>query len=143
MPAPAPRDEGERLRPVAEEPSSPWAIRESLDAYERVFLAEGATQAHVRTVAAAWRATGLTPAEVQQWLDAGVSPDEPDLAAALAGADFTPQEARRTTIRYRSGSELLNVISAVRGRAEQAEWAVELKQRLRMVNAGSRTTAAV
>ncbi|MCA0295001.1 MAG: hypothetical protein LCH96_06740 [Actinobacteria bacterium] len=142
LPAPAPREPGDHARPAmpaVTTASTPWELRESLDAYERVFFSEGATPDHVRAVAAPWRATGLTPAEVQQWLDAGVYPDEPDLAAALAAADFTPQEARRTTIRYRSDSEQLNVISAVRGRTEQAEWAAELKHRLRVVNSDLRS----
>lgn len=117
---------------VGQEPSPP-AVWGSLDAYERVFFAEGATLAGIDELAEPWRATGLAAAEVQQWLDAGVHPDEPDLAASLAGAGFAPQEARRTMIRYRSDSESLNVISAVRGRTEQAAWAVELRRRIRAV----------
>lgn len=114
--------------------SGPLAVWETLDAYERVFFAEGATLEYVRSAAAEWRATGLSAREVHQWLDAGVYPDEPELAAALAGAGFDPHEARRTTVRYRSDSELLNVISAVRGRTAQADWAVELRNRLRAVH---------
>ncbi len=67
-----------------------------------------------------------------------MSADEPELAAALAGAGFDPREARSTTIRYRSDSELLNVISAVRGREEQAAWAVELRNRLHRVGVPGR-----
>jgi hypothetical protein len=134
-PAPLPQDQQAR-RPARPEmtTSSPQALRDSLDDYERVFFAEGATLDYIQAVAAPWRGSGLTAPEVQQWLDAGVYPDEPELAVALAGAGFEPQEARRTTIRYRSDSELLNVISAVRGRTEQASWAVELKHRVRVVN---------
>ncbi|MGC3993178.1 MAG: hypothetical protein QM779_03460 [Propionicimonas sp.] len=136
VPAPAPRPQGEGRPPVIRrwsDPSSPMAIRESLDDYERVFFAEGATLDHVRAVAEPWRASGLTAPEVQQWLDAGVYLDEPELAVALAGAGFAPQEARRATIRYRSDTEVMNVISAVRSRTEQAVWAVELKQRIDLI----------
>lgn len=131
LPAPEPvtGDAGRREERPAPR-SGPAAIRESLDAYERVFIAEGATLEYVRSTAREWRATGLTAREVHQWLDAGVYPDEPGLAAALAGAGFDPHEARRTTIRYRSDSESMNVISAVRGRAGQADWAVELRNRI-------------
>jgi len=134
VPAPEPRSERSGAdrpsRRASEQASSTPAIWASLDAYERVFFAEGATLAYLEELAEPWRATGLTPSEVHQWLDAGVYPDEPELAAALAGAGFAPQEARRTTIRYRSDSEVLNVIGAVRSRSEQAAWAVELRQRI-------------
>ncbi|MFT4110271.1 hypothetical protein [Propionicimonas sp.] len=133
VPAPAPRPRGEGREPVIRrwsDPSAAGAIRESLDDYERVFFSEGATLDHVQAVAEPWRASGLTAPEVQQWLDAGVHPDEPELAVALAGAGFAPQEARRATVRYRSDTQVMNVISAVRDRTEQAVWAVELKQRI-------------
>ncbi len=137
LPAPAPEPStggaGRREDRPAPATSGPLAIWESLDAYERVFFAEGATLAYVRSTAEEWRATGLSAREIRQWLDAGVYPDEPELAAALAGAGFDPYEARRTTIRYRSDSESLNVISAVRGRTAQADWAVELRNRIRAV----------
>jgi hypothetical protein len=137
LPAPAPEpsvdDGGPREHRSWEPGSGPIAVREALDAYERVFFAEGATLAYVRSTAAAWQATGLSAPEVHQWLDAGVYPDEPQLAAALAGAGFDPREARRTTIRYRSDSESMNVISAVRGRTGQADWAIELRNRIRAV----------
>ena len=138
VPAPAPQTEvGSPTRPAgrsADRESSTPAIWASLDAYERVFFSEGASLECIDELAAPWRATGLTAPEVQQWLDAGVYPDEAGLAAALAGAGFAPQEARRTMIRYRSDTESLNVISAVRGRSEQAAWAVELRHRIRAVH---------
>lgn len=138
VPAPEPRSEvstSTREHTRVERPaSSAPAIWASLDAYERVFFSEGATLEYVDDLAEPWRATGLTAPEVQQWLDAGVHPDEAELAAALAGAGFAPQEARRTMIRYRSDSESMNVISAVRGRSEQASWAVELRHRIRAVS---------
>jgi len=138
VPAPEPRSEvavstggsGRAVRPASSTPAI-WA---SLDAYERVFFSEGATLERIDELVAPWRASGLTAAEAQQWLDVGVSPDEPELAAALAGAGFAPQEARRTMIRYRSDSESMNVISAVRGRSEQASWAIELRHRIRAVS---------
>ncbi len=137
VPAPEPRSEvaaARRETTVAARPaSSTPAIWASLDAYERVFFSEGATLEYIDELAAPWRVTGLTAPEVRQWLDAGVYPDEAELAAALAGAGFAPQEARRTMVRYRSDSESMNVISAVRGRSEQASWAVELRHRIRAV----------
>jgi len=136
VPAPEPRSDvsgSARQRGVGRMSSTP-AIWAKLDAYERVFFSEGATLEYVDELAAPWRASGLTAPEVQQWLDAGVHPDEAELAAALAGAGFAPQEARRTMIRYRSDSESMNVISAVRGRSEQAAWAVELRHRIRAVS---------
>ena len=131
MPAPAPHAGGLPWPPPIRAGGGPGllepAIWETLDAYERVFFGEGATLADLDELTAPWRATGLILPRGPAVLDAGVYPDEPELAAALAGAGFAPQEARRTTIRYRSDSELLNVISAVRGRPEPAALAVEFE----------------
>jgi hypothetical protein len=138
LPAPAPvpeRGAVPRVAPGEQATTSPPAVWESLDPYAQVFFAEGASLASLESVAAPWRSSGLAVSEVRQWLAAGVYPDEPDLAVALAGAGFDPYEARRRTIRYRSDSEQLNVISAVRGRSEQAAWARELKERIRAVDA--------
>lgn len=131
---------GSAARPV-DPGSGRLAIWESLDEFQRVFFADGATRDHVEAVAAPWRVSGLSAREVRQWLDAGVYADEPDLAVALAGAGFDPREARATTIRYRSDSEVLNVVGAVRGRSEQAAWAVELRARLQATgHLGARET---
>lgn len=137
LPAPHAQQRVERRDPPAPVVAGTTrpAVPEALDEFGRVFLAEGATLEYVESVAAPWRASGLTASEVHQWLDAGVYADEPDLAVTLAGAGFAPQEARRTTIRYHSDSESMNVIEAVRGRTDQIAWVVELRQRIRTITA--------
>ena len=132
LPAPPPReDSGPIAVPGAQQgrPVVPEDLAE-LDEYQRLFVAEGATREYVAAVAAPWRSSGLSVREVRSWLDAGVYAHEPELAVALAGAGFDPREARATTVRSHSDSEELNVISAVRGRSEQAAWAAELRSRL-------------
>ncbi len=44
-------------------------------------------------LAGGWQGHGFGPAETAQWLTAGVGADEPQLAAALAAAEWTPAQA--------------------------------------------------
>lgn len=79
------------------------AVPELLDEYEAPFYREGAFLDTIQALGSLWRETGLTPAEMQQWVAAGVHDYEPQLAVAMAAAGFTPRQASQK-IRTRGGS---------------------------------------
>ncbi|MCA0307857.1 MAG: hypothetical protein LCH87_10965 [Actinobacteria bacterium] len=68
-----------------------------------------------------WQGHGFGPAETAQWLTAGVGADEPQLAAALAAAEWTPAQAGRA---LRGG---LTAVQAVRDHPDGARLARELR----------------
>lgn len=105
-----------------------------LDDYEQVFFIEGTLMDVIQRKAARWQATGLDAGEVKEWIDADVYDDEPDLAASLSAAGFTPRQAREKYRLSRDGDRL-SVISWVRGRTDQAVAAREFMARIDAVRA--------
>lgn len=70
-----------------------------------------------------WADHGFRPQEMLAWLTAGVQVDEPHIAAALAGAEWTPAQASSTV----APSERLTLIQAVRQHPNAANYARELR----------------
>ncbi len=78
----------------------------------------------IEELAAGWQRYGFGPAELAQWLTAGVAADEPHLAAALAAAEWTPLQAGRQLMR---GTDL-TAVQAVREHPDGAGHARELRR---------------
>lgn len=118
-----------RVQPRPVLPPTP-AVRELLDEYELIFFYEDATLDYVEKAAGPWRQTGLAAREIREWLNAGVDPDEPDLAQALAAAGFEPRRAAQIKCRFGHGGEPKSVISWVRGASDRLARAVDLMNRV-------------
>ena len=103
---------------------------ELLDEYEQAFFSEGRPVSSIQKLADEWRTTGLDARDVPAWLDAGVYESEPDLAAGLAAAGFTPQQARRTMVRFSTDGPRLSILSWVRGRTDRAAGAQDLANQI-------------
>ncbi len=127
------RDKWKRGQGQGPQPSRPLvATAETywlLDDFEQVFFIEGTPMDLIQRKAALWQATGLDAGEVKEWIDADVYDDEPDLAASLSAAGFTPRQAREKYRLSRDGDRL-SVISWVRGRTDQAVAAREFMARI-------------
>ncbi|MCA0253584.1 MAG: hypothetical protein LCH76_15110 [Actinobacteria bacterium] len=70
-----------------------------------------------------WADHGISAQEMLAWLAAGVHVDEPHLAAALAAAEWTPQQAARLATHESN----ITVIDAVRQHPNAATYARELR----------------
>ncbi len=77
----------------------------------------------LQELASGWRSYGFGPAELAQWMSAGVAADEPHIAAALAAAEWTPSQAAR---RVATG-EPLTIVQAVRQRPDDPRYARNLR----------------
>jgi hypothetical protein len=76
----------------------------------------------IEELATGWRSYGFGPAELAQWMTAGVAADEPHIAAALAAAEWTPSQASRMVATGAS----VTIVEAVRERPEDVRYAREL-----------------
>lgn len=76
----------------------------------------------IQELASGWRKYGFGPAELAQWMSAGVAADEPHIAAALAAAEWTPSQASRLV----STGEPLTMVEAVRERPDDPRYARNL-----------------
>ena len=76
----------------------------------------------LENLASGWRNYGFGPAELAQWMSAGVSADEPHIAAALAAAEWTPAQAARLV----APGETLTIVQAVRQRPDDPRYAHNL-----------------
>ena len=79
----------------------------------------------IEALASGWRKHGFGPAELAQWMTAGVGADEPHIAAALAAAEWTPSRAARLV----AAGESLTIVEAVRERPGDVRYARELHSR--------------
>jgi hypothetical protein len=79
----------------------------------------------IEALASGWRKYGFGPAELAQWMTAGVAADEPHIAAALAAAEWTPSQAARLI----ATGESLTIVEAVRKRPDDVRYARELHSR--------------
>lgn len=96
----------------------------AIDGYEELerMLAQFGLH-HSRDLARAWAEHGFVPAEMAEWLIAGVAANEPHIAAALAAAEWSPRDAGR---QVRQG-EPLTFVQAVRHHPHAAAYALELR----------------
>jgi hypothetical protein len=79
----------------------------------------------IEQLATGWRKYGFGPAELAQWMTAGVSADEPHIAAALAAAEWTPSQASRLV----TAGDSLTIVEAVRDRPDDLHYARALHSR--------------
>jgi hypothetical protein len=79
----------------------------------------------IEALASGWRRYGFGPAELAQWMTAGVAADEPHIAATLAAAEWTPSQAARLVA---SGAPL-TIVEAVREHPHDARYARGLRSR--------------
>ena len=77
----------------------------------------------IEELASGWRNHGFGPAELAQWMSAGVAADEPHIAAALAAAEWTPSQASRLL----ATGEQLTIVQAVRRRPDDRRYARNLR----------------
>lgn len=70
-----------------------------------------------------WAGYGVRPLEMLAWINAGVSVDEPHIAAALAAAEWTPDQASRIV----SSGGKITLLQAVRQHPNAASYAQELR----------------
>lgn len=77
----------------------------------------------IEQLASGWRNYGFGPAELAQWLSAGVAADEPHIAAALTAAEWTPSQACRLV----ATGEQLTIVQAVRQRPDDRRYARNLR----------------
>ena len=77
----------------------------------------------IEELASGWRNHGFGPAELAQWMSAGVAADEPHIAAALAAAEWTPSQASRLL----ATGEQLTIVQAVRRRPGDRRYARTLR----------------
>jgi hypothetical protein len=80
----------------------------------------------IEQLATGWRKYGFGPAELAQWMTAGVTADEPHIAAALTAAEWTPSQASRLV----ATGEPLTIVQAVRQRPHDARYARTLRSRV-------------
>lgn len=78
----------------------------------------------IEELASGWRRHGFGPAELAQWLSAGVAADEPHIAAALSAAEWTPSQAARQV----AVGEQRTVVDAVRRHPDGVRRAQELRR---------------
>ena len=79
----------------------------------------------IEELASGWRKYGFGPAELAQWMSAGVAASEPHIAAALAAAEWTPSQASRLV----TTGEQLTIVQAVRQRPDDVRYARNLRSR--------------
>lgn len=79
----------------------------------------------IEALATGWRKYGFGPAELAQWMTAGVAADEPHIAAALAAAEWTPSQASRLVAK----GDSLTIVEAVRQRPHDVRYARGLHSR--------------
>jgi hypothetical protein len=70
-----------------------------------------------------WAGYGIRPQEMLAWITAGIAVDEPHIAAALAAAEWTPDQASRSV----SSGGQITLIQAVRQHPNAANYARELR----------------
>lgn len=70
-----------------------------------------------------WAGYGIPPQEMLAWISSGVAVDEPHIAAALAAAEWTPDQASRTV----SSGDEITLVQAVRQHPNAANYARELR----------------
>lgn len=80
----------------------------------------------IEELASGWRKYGFGPAELAQWMTAGVAANEPHIAAALAAAEWTPSQASKLV----ATSEPLTIVQAVRQRPDDVRYARNLRSRV-------------
>lgn len=78
----------------------------------------------IEELASGWRKYGFGPRELAQWLTAGVTADEPHLAAALAAAELTPSQAARQV----APGDSLTFVEAMRQHPDDAVFARRLRR---------------
>ena len=78
----------------------------------------------IEELASGWRDHGFGPGELAQWLTAGVASDEPQIAAALAAAEWTPSQAAR----HVAPGEQLTLVQGLRQHPDGAGYARELRR---------------
>ena len=78
----------------------------------------------IEQLASGWRGYGFGPAELAQWMTAGVTADEPHIAAALSAAQWTPSEAARQV----AAGEQFTFVDAVRHHPDRVRHARELRR---------------
>jgi hypothetical protein len=88
---------------------------------ERMLREYGLRQ--IQELASGWQKYGFGPAELAQWLTAGVGAEEPQLAAALAAAEWTPVQAGRVM-----RGKGLTVVQAVRQHPDGTGHARDLRR---------------
>ncbi|MCA0307875.1 MAG: hypothetical protein LCH87_11060 [Actinobacteria bacterium] len=70
-----------------------------------------------------WAGYGIRPQEMLAWISAGIAVDEPHIAAALAAAEWTPDQAGRNV----SSGDHITLVQAVREHPNAANYARELR----------------
>ena len=79
----------------------------------------------IEELASGWRKYGFGPAELAQWMSAGVAAGGPHIAAALAAAEWTPAQASRLV----ATGEQLTIVQAAGQRPDDVRYARNLRSR--------------